>query len=225
MNSDQKKRQYLLFALLLVVSSLLAVLGYRGVHQDIILLNKGEQSLTKQDFKSAIPTSAESSNQESSSPQVLKSYKPVETQPIKSSTVIVVKKPVRPAERANVVKSMSAPENHEDMVKERQQQPHTKTVDATELQRAENFMVRKEYGQAEAIYRDYLERHVDDLKVRLKLAEILSWEKNYDASLAEYERILKARPDDIQVRRKYSNVLIWSGKIDEAAHELRKTLE
>ncbi len=74
------------------------------------------------------------------------------------------------------------------------------------------------------MYRDYLEKHPEDCKARLNLAEILSWIKKYDASLVEYETILKALPEDVQVRRKYAFVLIWAGRYPEAAEELRKTL-
>jgi len=218
MNSDLKIRQYLVFVLLLVVSSLLAIFGYRGLHQDLIISKKGAQPFTKS------PSSAESIRQDNNPPQKLKPAVPVIT-PQTQSSAVVVKNQTRNDEHPKKANSVSGPISHEDKNSNLEQQPIIKDDDATKLQRAEMSMVRKEYGQAEAIYREYLERHGDDLKVRLKLAEILSWEKKYDASLAEYERILKARPDDKQVRRKYANVLIWSGKIDEAASELRKTME
>jgi len=89
---------------------------------------------------------------------------------------------------------------------------------------ADLYTARKEYGKAEPIYRRHLESHPEDLKTRLKLAEILSWTRRYRESLSEYGTILKARPDDIQVRRKYAFVLSWSGRHADAIAELRRTL-
>ncbi|MBW1781106.1 MAG: tetratricopeptide repeat protein [Deltaproteobacteria bacterium] len=98
------------------------------------------------------------------------------------------------------------------------------TGDATVLM-GDLYMIQKNYKKAEQLYRTHLATHGDDHTVRLKLAEMLSWEKQYDASLAEYRKILEALPDETQVRRRYAFVLIWSGKNAEAAQELKKTLD
>ena len=90
---------------------------------------------------------------------------------------------------------------------------------------ADLLLAKKEYGQAEAIFREHLKANPYDLATRLKLAEMLSWTKQYDQSLAQYEIILKARPKDRQVRRKYAFVLIWSGRHEQAAQELAQTLD
>jgi tetratricopeptide (TPR) repeat protein len=89
---------------------------------------------------------------------------------------------------------------------------------------ADLHVARKEYAKAEPIYRQHLERHPEDLKARLSLAEVLSWTRRYPESLSQYEILLKARPDDIQVRRKYAFVLSWSGRHADAIAELRRTL-
>ena len=138
---------------------------------------------------------------------------------------LLAKKPDLHEARTELANVMAWQGNREGMRKELEQLPLNKIDDKTRLMLAESYVIQKEYGRAEAIYREYLARRADDLNVRLKLAEMLSWDKNYDASLTEYERILKVRPDDIQVRRKYAFVLIWKGNMDQAANELRKTLE
>jgi tetratricopeptide (TPR) repeat protein len=89
---------------------------------------------------------------------------------------------------------------------------------------ADLYRGQKRYDKAEPLYRQLLGRQPDNQKVRLKLAEMLSWVKRYDESLAEYERILEKRPQDIQVRRKYAFVLIWAGRHGDAARELKRTL-
>lgn len=215
MSDSQKNRQYLVFVLLLAVSSSLAILGYREVHRDQILSLKGGLPLSKPPSFTDLPQPENKHHQE-------RGLGPAETPPVQPTP----KAAKNPAGH-DVKKAAPISDNagRADRIMPSEQQPVTKDDDAARLQHAEILMIRKEYGQAVAIYRKYLERHGNDLKVRLKLAEILSWQKDYDASLAEYERILTVRPDDRQVRRKYSDVLLWSGKVDEAAKELRKTLE
>lgn len=68
-----KKRQHLIFALLLGLSALLAILSYHGIRKDMILFRKGEQLLARQDFRSAIPFFVESFRLGNSSPKLLKS--------------------------------------------------------------------------------------------------------------------------------------------------------
>lgn len=90
---------------------------------------------------------------------------------------------------------------------------------------ADIYVTQKRYNLAEPIYREHLQKHPDDLAVRLKLAELLGYMKDYPQSIEEYQLILKARPDDIQVRRQYAMVLSWAGRHAEAIAELRKTLD
>jgi tetratricopeptide (TPR) repeat protein len=112
----------------------------------------------------------------------------------------------------------------EQALKTLEQVPLEKMDDQTRAVLADLYRVQKRYGQAEGLYRAYLEKHPDDWQVRLKLADLLSWNKQYQNSLAQYEIILKARPDDRQVRRKYALVLSWAGKKSQAIKELQKTL-
>ncbi len=102
----------------------------------------------------------------------------------------------------------------------------TKDLDAdSRVLIADIYVAQGKYGEAEPLYRQYLDKRPEDLVVRLKLAEMLSWEKKYGPSLSEYEKILEAKPDDTQIRRRYAFVLIWAGRHQEAAAELRKTLD
>lgn len=89
---------------------------------------------------------------------------------------------------------------------------------------ADLHVARKEYAKADPIYRRHLERHPEDLRARLSLAELLSWTRRYPESLSQYEILLRARPEDHQVRRKYAFVLSWSGRHADAIVELRRTL-
>jgi len=112
----------------------------------------------------------------------------------------------------------------EAALKTLEQVPPEKMDDQTRTVLADLYGAQKRYDQAEALYRDHLDKHPDDWGTRLKLADLLSWSKRYRESLAQYEIILKARPDDLQVRRKYGMALSWAGRKAEAIKELRKTL-
>lgn len=98
-------------------------------------------------------------------------------------------------------------------------------TDNTRVLMADLYAAEKKYDMSESLYRAYLDKNRDDLKVRLKLAETLSWSKKYDDSLDEYKKILIVNPSDAQVRRKYAFVLIWAGRHSDAARELRSTLK
>ena len=82
----------------------------------------------------------------------------------------------------------------------------------------------KDYPHAEAYYQKYLKASPKDDAIRLKYAEMLSWQKKYEESIVEYQKILASRPDDDQVRRRYGLVLIWMGEQEKGAEELKKTL-
>jgi Flp pilus assembly protein TadD len=113
----------------------------------------------------------------------------------------------------------------DEALKELESVPLNAMSGRTMVLMADLYRSRKKNDRAEPLYRRYLEKNEDDLGVRLKLAETLSWGKKYDASLVEYEKILHARPNDTQLRRKYAFVLMWTGRHSEAAKELRRTLK
>ncbi len=96
--------------------------------------------------------------------------------------------------------------------------------DKTWIEIGDAYRKIKNYRQAQYIYEQYLNRHPQDDEVRLRLAELLSWEKRYEESVHQYRILLSHRPDDIQLRRRYAQVLTWMGDDEEAAKEWRKTL-
>uniref|UniRef100_A0A7C4MS99 Tetratricopeptide repeat protein n=1 Tax=Desulfatirhabdium butyrativorans TaxID=340467 RepID=A0A7C4MS99_9BACT len=96
--------------------------------------------------------------------------------------------------------------------------------EATRLLMAELYVMQKAYPKAISIYRQYIESHPQDVRIRAKLADVYGWSGQYDSAIAQYKTALSQRPDDIQLRRRYAFVLIWSKRYDEAIVELRKTL-
>jgi tetratricopeptide (TPR) repeat protein len=102
--------------------------------------------------------------------------------------------------------------------------PANQLTPAEALAVADTQVARKQYAEAEAIYRGHIQRDPGDQLTRLKLAEILSWTKRYDESLQLYRTILAELPDDVQVRRRYALVLLWAGRPEDSAAEPRRTI-
>ena len=89
---------------------------------------------------------------------------------------------------------------------------------------ADIHLSRGDYGQAELLYREYLEAFPDNSHAQLNLAKVLSWEKKYEPSIELYQTLLDKNPDNTQIRRQYSRVLIWMGRYEQGAEELKRTL-
>ncbi|HMO17547.1 MAG TPA: tetratricopeptide repeat protein [Oligoflexia bacterium] len=88
----------------------------------------------------------------------------------------------------------------------------------------------QEFLEAEILLKNEIKKldNPDNLqaeRLRLKLAEVLSWQGRYDESLALYDSIIKNHPDDIQLRRNYAAVLSWAGRHSESVKQLKSTLE
>lgn len=106
-----------------------------------------------------------------------------------------------------------------------EQLPSDKVDSKSQILKGDIYEELKDYTKAEGIYREQLVENPKDDLIRLKLAEMLSWQKKYTESIELYQQILALHPDDIHVRRKYGLVLMWMGKDSEAAEELEKTLK
>jgi len=87
------------------------------------------------------------------------------------------------------------------------------------------FMAAKRFDDSEKLYRQFLNKDKNNVKILVRLAELLSWKKEYDESLKLFEKALKIAPNNIQYRRKYAFVLSWSGRLEEAVKNLKMTLD
>ena len=94
-----------------------------------------------------------------------------------------------------------------------------------DLLRGDIYLAKKDYSQAEEIYRKNLELLPEKKdEILFKIAELLSWQKKYPESIEIYKQLVDSHPDDIQLKRKYAMVLLWSGNHKEAAELLKQTL-
>jgi tetratricopeptide (TPR) repeat protein len=102
--------------------------------------------------------------------------------------------------------------------------PQDRLPESDRLVLADLYMTKEQYDEAETIFKEYLTRNPEDLSVKHKIAQLLSWRKKYDESLKFYAEILKSKPDDIQLRREYAYVLMWAGRHAESIAELQESL-
>lgn len=73
----------------------------------------------------------------------------------------------------------------------------------------ETYTIIKDYDSAIKQYREILKEEPENVKARVTLADILSWQKKYGESIREYERALKLKPGDIKIEEKLARVYTW----------------
>lgn len=81
---------------------------------------------------------------------------------------------------------------------------------------AEAHLAGGEYEKASEEYTRILEKKPQDIKARLALADLLSWQKRYGESIQEYETILKDEPDNQDARLKLARVHLWNKNPEQA---------
>ncbi len=82
--------------------------------------------------------------------------------------------------------------------------------------KADGFLAAPEtYGDAIALYRDYLAEHPEDQGVRLRLARVLSWSGRLERALVEYDA-LSGEDADLVVRLERAETLSWAGRYRDA---------
>ena len=110
--------------------------------------------------------------------------------------------------------------------KEKEKQEITeKDKEEVEELLGEAYMISKDYDSAVGKYRDVLKRDPNNIKIRVQLADALSWEKKYDESVGEYKKILELVPGNIEVKEKLANVFIWEKDYEQAEKLLKEILK
>jgi tetratricopeptide (TPR) repeat protein len=71
----------------------------------------------------------------------------------------------------------------------------------------------------------HLKLQPGDNAIRLKLAEMLSWQNHFEASLNNFKTLLMRLPSDSHLRLRYAQVLLWAGLTKEAEVEFAKALD
>ncbi|MEC4890654.1 MAG: tetratricopeptide repeat protein [Nitrospira sp.] len=77
------------------------------------------------------------------------------------------------------------------------------------LERAKQLEAAKQYPEALAAYRAYLEAQPDNDEVRATVAKLLAWQGHYDEAVALYRAVVDRHPLDHDSRIGLARVLAW----------------
>ena len=89
----------------------------------------------------------------------------------------------------------------------------------------DSYMIEQDYDSSVKQYREVLAKDPQNIKARVSLADVLSWQQKYEEAVAEYLKALELKPGDAGVQRKLAEVYVWDKKFDEAKAVLIPLLE
>lgn len=98
---------------------------------------------------------------------------------------------------------------YKEILSDRSSRLDRKTEEKIRKLLGEASMVVKDYSDSVWQYRAVLKKNPKDIKTRIAIADILSWEKKYDEAIAEYLEALKIEPGNVEAREKLARVYVW----------------
>jgi len=226
------RRQYLIFAFLLILSGTTAVYAYQRVNREWVYFRLAEQKFESGDFNNASRLYGLAINSGLDDPRAL------------SRLGLCLLRLDRKAEAVPVYERLIAQDPGDlspvrtlaglyegqgrggDAIALYRRAEKFTDLDTDALIHAGDLNKRMEkFPQAEVYYRRVLELDPGSIPARLKLAETLGWQEKYDQAADLYREVLQKQPDNRQVRMQLARVLEWAGKSNEAARELEQALE
>lgn len=73
----------------------------------------------------------------------------------------------------------------------------------------ETYLLDKDYDKSIRHYREVLKTDPENVKARVAIADMLSWQKRYDESISEYKKALDIEPGNIEIKVKLARVYLW----------------
>ena len=89
----------------------------------------------------------------------------------------------------------------------------------------EAYVISEDYDSAIRHYREILGREPENIKARIALGDILSWQKKYDEAMHEYEKALEIEPSNLEIKRRLADVLSWDKRYHKALDSYDEILE
>jgi tetratricopeptide (TPR) repeat protein len=74
---------------------------------------------------------------------------------------------------------------------------------------AETYLAGGQNEKAISAYEEIVKREPLNIKARITLAELLSWEKKYSRAIAEYNKVLETDPENREALGKIARVYSW----------------
>lgn len=84
---------------------------------------------------------------------------------------------------------------------------------------AEHHIERKEFAEAEHVYRTWLHERPASRDARFGLAQVLSWQAEYRAAIEQFDALLQRNENDHAARRGRADAYYWSGDYRRALKE------
>lgn len=81
---------------------------------------------------------------------------------------------------------------------------------------SEAYTISGDYESAAKLYKDILQKEPANVKARISLADVLSWNKKYDEAINEYKKAFDLEPGNIEIKKKLADVLSWVKNYEEA---------
>jgi len=76
----------------------------------------------------------------------------------------------------------------------------------------DSYMIEQDYDNSVKQYREVLAKDPQNVKARVSLGDVLSWQKKYDEAVLEYQetlKLLQSRGEILEVKKKLANVYSW----------------
>lgn len=73
----------------------------------------------------------------------------------------------------------------------------------------EAYVISGDYENAIRQYREILKKEPKNIKARIALADILSWQKKYNEAISEYEKVLEIEPHNLEIEKKVAKIYLW----------------
>jgi tetratricopeptide (TPR) repeat protein len=89
---------------------------------------------------------------------------------------------------------------------------------------AETYLAGGQNEKAISAYEEIVEREPLNIKARITLAELLSWEKKYSRAIEEYNKVLGTDPGNREVLGKIARVYSWSGDFESSEKYYRELI-
>jgi len=98
-------------------------------------------------------------------------------------------------------------------------------LDQEEIEKllGEAYVISGDYENAVRQYREILKKEPKNIKARIALADILSWQKKYNEAISEYEKVLEIEPHNLEIEKKAAKIYLWKEDY-EKAEELFKDI-
>ena len=225
-----KKRQYLAFALLLLMVGAATSLAYHAVHPDQIAYRRAESRFENKRFSEAIPLYENAIGlglkNDTAILHLSRAYQVVgKTDRAVFLLETEIGKTAAPAAVLLLCDLYAAQSRWEEILSLVKRHPRMLADQpAAMMQLADAYRNTKALAQAADWYRRALEKDPESLYGRFRLAEILAWTKRYDEAIALFRSILDDYPEHRGTRLFLARALGWSGQIEDAISEYQKLL-